>query len=202
MMDPIERAVLSCHDKSGLVDFARTLLELGADLISTEGTHRALADAGISSTKIVDFTGVREMLNGRVKTLHPSVHAGLLGLRDSKVHHEELQTYNYHWIDLVAVNLLPLEAVVGKPDPSPEEVMEQVDIGGVAMIRIAAKNFRYVSVVVNPERYAAVSHELLEREGTLSFQTRFRLAQEAFQVTASYDRVLSEFLARCEPPRE
>ncbi len=201
-MESIERAILSCHDKSGLVEFGQTLQQLDVELVSTEGTHRALEEAGIASKKIGDFTGVREMLNGRVKTLHPSIHAGLLGLRDNKIHNEELQTYNYQWIDMVVVNLQPVDDLVNKEGLVPEELMEQVDIGGVAMIRSAAKNFRYVSVVVNPERYTALSHELLERDGELSFQTRFRLAQEAFQVTAAYDRVLSDFLARCEPPQE
>jgi phosphoribosylaminoimidazolecarboxamide formyltransferase/IMP cyclohydrolase len=103
---------------------------------------------------------------------------------------------------MVVVNLQPLDDLVNKEDLAPEELMEQVDIGGIAMIRSAAKNFRYVSVVVNPSRYSALSHELLEREGQLSFETRFRLAQEAFQVTATYDRVVSDYLARCEPPQE
>jgi len=142
------------------------------------------------------------LLGGRVKTLHPSIHAGLLGIRDRKAHVEDLKTFDYKWIDLLVTNLHPISSFISDDRLSPEEVMEQVDIGGVAMIRSAAKNFRYVSVVVNPDRYSTLTHELRAHEGQIPFQTRFRLAQEAFQVTAAYDRALAEYLERCEPPEE
>ncbi len=201
-MRSIERAIISCHDKTGVVEFARVLKQFGVEIVSTEGTQRTLADGEIASTEIAAFTGVREMLSGRVKSLHPTVHAGLLGIRDNKLHQEEMQTYGYSWVDLVVVNLHPIEELVNRPNITVDEVVDQVDIGGIAMIRSAAKNFRYVTVIVNPERYASVAHELQAHEGSVSFATRFRLAQEAFAETARYDRVLAEYLERSEPPEE
>lgn len=201
-MSTIRRALLSCYDKTGVVEFAQVLQALDVEIISTEGTHRTLAEAGIESTEIADFTGVREMLGGRVKSLHPSVHAGLLGIRDNKLHAEEMATYEFQWIDLIAVNLHPLANIISTPEISLDEVLEQIDIGGVAMIRSAAKNFRYVTVAVNPERYKTLIHELQANEGAVPFATRFRLAQEAFAATAEYDRVLAEYLAQCEPPEQ
>lgn len=201
-MRSIERAIISCHDKTGVVEFARVLRQFDVEIVSTEGTQRALADAGIANSEIADFTGVRELLSGRVKSLHPTVHAGLLGIRDNKLHQEEMQTYGYSWVDLLVVNLHPIGELLSKPNTTVDEVVDQVDIGGIAMIRSAAKNFRYVTVIVNPERYVSVAHELQAHEGSVSFATRFRLAQEAFAATAQYDRVLAEYLERCEPPEE
>jgi phosphoribosylaminoimidazolecarboxamide formyltransferase / IMP cyclohydrolase len=201
-MPKIERAILSCYDKTGLVDFATSLKELGVELITTEGTHRVLAEAGIETTELAEFTGVREMLNGRVKSLHPRVHAGLLGIRDNKLHAEEMQTYEYKWIDLVVVNLHPIAELVEHPNLTPEEVVEQVDIGGIAMIRSAAKNFRYVTVAVDPAHYGSIIHSMHAHEGTVSFTTRFKLAKEAFTATARYDDVLAQYLERSEPPEE
>lgn len=201
-MPKIERAILSCYDKTGVVELATVLREFGVEIVSTEGTRRVLADGGIETLGIADFTGVREMMNGRVKSLHPKVHAGLLGVRDNKLHVEEMQTYECQWVDLVAVNLHPLGELMEKAPVTPEEVVEQVDIGGTAMIRSAAKNYRYVTVAVNPERYSTVVHELRAHEGSITFTTRFRLAQEAFACTAEYDRVLADYLRSCEPPEE
>lgn len=201
-MRSIQRAILSCHDKAGIVEFARVLRQFGVEIISTGGTQRALAEAGIESTEIAAYTGVREMLSGRVKSLHPTVHAGLLGIRDNKLHQEEMQTYGYSWVDLVVVNLHPLEELISKPTIGVDEVIDQVDIGGIAMIRSAAKNFRYVTVIVNPDHYASIAHELQAHEGSVSFATRFRLAQEAFAATAHYDAVLAGYLERTEPPEE
>ena len=201
-MDRIERVIISCYDKSGIADFARVLSDFNVEIVSTEGTRRFLQEAGIESKELADFTGVREMLSGRVKSLHPKVHAGLLGIRDNKLHAEEMQTYEYQWVDMLIVNLLPLAELVEDESVTSDEVIEQVDIGGVAMIRSAAKNFRYVTVVVNPERYSSVAHEMQAHEGNVPFTTRFRLAQEAFSLTADYDKVLAEYLHRCEPPEE
>lgn len=198
----IRRAVLSCHNKAGLVDFARVLAGFDVELITTEGTHRVLDEAGIESKEIAEFTGVREMLSGRVKSLHPRVHAGVLAIRENKVHVEEMQTYGYQWIDLVVVNLHPIAALIQQTATTPDEVIEQVDIGGLAMIRSAAKNFRYVTVVVNPERYPSIVHEMRAHDGTVTYRTRFALAQEAFATTAAYDKMLAEFLQRSEPPEE
>ena len=199
-MAKIERALISCHDKTGIVELAQVLREFDVDIVTTEGTHQALEEAGVESRGMGDFTGVREMMNGRVKSLHPKVHAGLLGIRDNKLHVEEMQTYEFEWIDLLAVNVHPLEESVEDPTLTPEEVVSQIDVGGIAMIRSAAKNYRYVTVVVNPERYTDVIHELRAHEGTVSYVMRFRLAQEAFALIAQYDMLVADYLRRCEPP--
>ncbi|MCH7960619.1 MAG: IMP cyclohydrolase [Candidatus Hydrogenedentes bacterium] len=199
-MAKIERALISCHDKTGVAELALVLREFDVDIVTTEGTHRALEEAGVMSRVMADFTGVREMMSGRVKSLHPKVHAGLLGIRDNKLHAEEMRTYEFEWIDLLAVNVHPLEESVKDPTLTPEEVVSQIDIGGIAMIRSAAKNYRYVTVVVNPERYTDVIHELRAHEGTVSYVTRFRLAQEAFAFIAQYDTLVADYLRRCEPP--
>lgn len=201
-MARIRRAILSCYDKTGIVDLAKALRDFGVEIISTTGTLKVLQGAGIEALSIADFTGVSEMLDGRVKSLHPSVHAGLLGIRDNKLHIEQMQALNYGWVDLVAVNLHPLEQLMEQPGITVEEVIEQTDIGGTAMIRSAAKNFRYVAVVVNPTRYATVIHELLAHDGEITFATRYRLAQEAFACTAAYDKTIAEYLRSTEPPKE
>lgn len=201
-MPKIKRAILSCYDKTGIVELARALTGFGVELITTEGTHRKLEAAGIESSKIADFTGVREMLGGRVKTLHPKVHAGLLGIRDNKVHCEEMQTNEFKWIDMVVTNLHPISDIIKQAGASPDEVVEQVDIGGIAMTRSAAKNFRYVTVAVNPERYSTLIHEMQAHQGSVPFKTRYKLAREAFAATAKYDALLAEFLQVSEPPEE
>jgi phosphoribosylaminoimidazolecarboxamide formyltransferase/IMP cyclohydrolase len=198
----IQRAILSCYDKTGVVDFARALAEMDVEIISTEGTHTILEEAGIPTIEIAEFTGVREMLNGRVKSLHPKVHSGLLAIRDNKLHNEEMQTYGYQWIDLVAVNLHPIESLVDQPALTTEEVIDQVDIGGISMIRSAAKNFRYVTVSVDPSQYTSIIHEMQAREGGLSFPVRYKLAKEAFEATAKYDQQLADYLLKSEPPQE
>lgn len=201
-MVKIRRAILSCYDKTGLVELAQLLKELDVEIISTSGTLAALAEAGIEAVPISEFTGVAEMMSGRVKSLHPKVHAGLLAIRDSKLHCEQMQEHGFEWVDLVVVNLHPLKKRFENPDLSVDEVVEQTDIGGTAMIRSAAKNFRYVTCVVNPERYPTIMHELRAHEGEVSFTTRFRLAKEAFACTAEYDRQLAQYLECSEPPEE
>ncbi len=201
-MTKVSRAILSCHDKTGLVGFAQLLNGLGVEIISTSGTLSVLREAGIEAMSIADFTGVPELMNGRVKSLHPKVHAGLLGVRDNKLHVEQLQAYDMKWIDMVVVNLQPVSELAARPGVTPDEVFEQIDIGGVAMLRSAAKNFRYVAPIVNPERYPAVMHEMRALEGGLSYATRFRLAQEAFGWTADYDRAIARYLESTAPPSE
>lgn len=198
-MPKIARAIISCHDKTGIVEFAQTLRSLGVEIISTAGTLDALRQAGIDAIGIADFTGIPEMLDGRVKSLHPKVHAGLLGIRDNKLHCEQMAEYGFEWIDMVIVNLHPVESVLLKPELTTDEIIEQIDIGGSAMIRSAAKNFRYVTVVVNPERYSQVIHDLLAHEGSVSFKTRFRLAREAFALTSHYDDMIARVLERGAP---
>jgi phosphoribosylaminoimidazolecarboxamide formyltransferase / IMP cyclohydrolase len=195
----IERAILSCHDKAGIVELARLLRDFEVEIISTSGTLKVLREAGIEAQSIAEFTGVPELMDGRVKSLHHKVHAGLLGIRENKLHQEQLQAHGMKWIDLLVANLQPLEGVTSRPGASADEVFEQTDIGGAAMIRSAAKNFRYVTVVVSPESYARVMHEMRAHDGAVSFATRYRLAQEAFECTARYDRHLAEYFKRTEP---
>ena len=201
-MSKIERAILSCYDKTGLVELAGVLREFNIELVCTTGTREVLRRAGIEAMAIGEFSGVEEMMDGRVKSLHPKVHAGLLGIRDNRWHFEQMQAHDYQWIDLVVVNLHPLEALIQTPDMTRDEVIEQIDIGGTAMIRSAAKNFRYVTVVVDPGRYPAIIHELRAHEGEVSFATRYRLAKEAFVCTACYDQLIAEYLASSEPSEE
>ena len=201
-MAKIERAILSCYDKTGIVELAKLLREFHVEIVSTAGTLRVLREAGVEASSISDFTGVQEMMDGRVKSLHPKVHAGLLGIRDNKLHVEQMQAHDFRWVDFVGVNLHPLDALAARGGITPEEVIEQTDIGGTARIRSAAKNFRYVAVVVSPQRYKTVMHEMLEHDGEISFATRYRLAQEAFACTAEYDRFIAEYLRSTEPPKE
>jgi len=201
-MPKIARAILSCYDKTGLVEFAELLQELGVEIISTSGTLSVLRDAGIEIKSIADFTGVPELFDGRVKSLHSKVHGGLLGVRDNKLHQEQLQAYELEWIDLVVVNQRPLEEVTARPGVTLDDVMEQVDIGGTAMVRSAAKNFRYVTVVVNPKRYTTVMHEMRAHEGAVSFPTRYRLAHEAFAALSGYDSTIADYLRDTEPGEE
>ncbi len=201
-MSKIRRAILSCYDKTGVVELAEVLKEFGVEIICTAGTRDTLQAAGIEAKSIADFTGIEEMLDGRVKSLHPKVHAGLLGLRDSKLHIEQMQAHEYPWIDLVVVSLHPLQELMQTPSITTEEVIEQTDIGGTSMIRSAAKNFRYVTVVVDPGHYPSLVHELRAHDGEVPFPTRFRWAKEAFECTAQYDKVLADYLGTCEPPEE
>lgn len=198
-MSKIQRAILSCHDKTGIVELAQLLHEFKVEIISTSGTLSLLLEAGIPAISISEYTGLPEMMDGRVKSLHPKVHAGLLGLRDSKVHNEQIQEYDWGWIDLAVVNLQPVRALMSRPEVTIDEVVEQIDIGGAAMMRSAAKNFKYVTVAVNPERYPRIMHELLAHEGETTYNTRFQLAREAFECAAAYDGAISEYLRTHEP---
>jgi len=188
----IKRALLSVSNKQGLVEFARGLAELDADLIATGGTARALRDAGLAVCPIEAVTGFPEILDGRVKTLHPAVHGGILACRTAS-HLAELEAQGIAPIDLVAVNLYPFSATVAKPGTMLAEAIERIDIGGVALLRAAAKNFAYVAVVSDPADYATVLTEL-RKQGNLSIATRQHLALKAFYHTASYDAAISRYL--------
>jgi phosphoribosylaminoimidazolecarboxamide formyltransferase/IMP cyclohydrolase len=189
----ITRALLSVSNKEGLVEFAQGLAELGVELIATGGTARTLAEAGLAVRPIEDVTGFPEILDGRVKTLHPAVHGGILARRE-QAHLAELEAQGITPIDLVAVNLYPFAETVAKPGTTLAEAVEQIDIGGVALLRAAAKNFAYVAVVSDPADYATVLAELRE-QGDLSVATRQHLALKAFRHTASYDAAISRYLA-------
>jgi len=201
-MGGIKRALLSCYDKTGIVELAEVLREYETEIVCTAGTLKVLRDAGIEAVSVADFSGVPEMMDGRVKSLHPRIHAGLLGIRDKKLHIEQMQEHGFEWIDLVAVNLHPLNELTAQPGVRPEEVIEQIDIGGAAMIRSAAKNFRYVTVAVNPERYKTVIHEMRAHDGEVPFPMRYRLAQEAFGCISEYDAFIADYLHRTKPPEE
>ena len=194
----VERALLTVHDKRGVVDFARALADLGVEIISTGGTASEIAGAGIDVRPIEDYTGFPEILDGRVKTLHPSIFAGLLAVRSREEHRETLAEYGIAPIDLVVVNLYPFERTAARRGVSDEEVIEHIDIGGPTLIRAAAKNNAHVGVVVRPESYDAVIEELNETGGSLSAQTRESLATEAFGATARYDAAISRWFSERE----
>jgi phosphoribosylaminoimidazolecarboxamide formyltransferase/IMP cyclohydrolase len=194
----VERALVSVFDKRGVVDFARALNELGVEIISTGGTAAELAASGIESRPIEEYTGFPEILDGRVKTLHPAIYAGLLAVRSSEAHRETLVEHGIAPIDLVCVNLYPFERTAARRGVMDEEVIEHIDIGGPTLIRAAAKNHAFVAVVVRPESYDAVVEELQESGGLLSAQTRESLATEAFGATARYDAAISRWFAERE----
>ena len=192
---PIRRALISVSDKTGIVDFARELTHFNVEIISTGGTAKTLRDAGITVRDISDITGFPEMMDGRVKTLHPRVHGGLLALRDNVEHVAAMQEHGIEPIDLVVVNLYPFAETIKRQGVTREEAIEQIDIGGPAMIRSAAKNASFVAVVVASEHYVRVVAELNQNNGALSFNTRNTLAQKAFEHTAQYDLMVSSYLA-------
>jgi phosphoribosylaminoimidazolecarboxamide formyltransferase / IMP cyclohydrolase len=191
----VRRALLSVSDKDGIVDFARGLSELGVEIVSTGGTARALAEAGVSVRAIEDFTGFPEMMDGRVKTLHPRLYAGLLALRDDDQHLRAAADHAIEPIDLVCVNLYPFERTIARGDATPAEAIENIDIGGPTMIRAAAKNHPFAAVVVDPGDYGPVLAELRDSDGRLSMPTRARLAAAAFACTARYDAAIAAWFA-------
>ena len=194
MNTPIARALLSVSDKTGLVEFARGLADAGVALLSTGGTAKALAAAGLDVTEIDAYTGFPEMLDGRVKTLHPKVHAGILARRDSSEHAATLAAHGIPPIDLVVVNLYPFRETIARAGCTLAEAIENIDIGGPTLVRAAAKNYAGVGVVVDPDDYDALLHELKSNTGALTAATRFRLAQKAFSHTAAYDGAISNYL--------
>jgi phosphoribosylaminoimidazolecarboxamide formyltransferase/IMP cyclohydrolase len=193
-MAVIRQALLSVSDKTGIVDFARGLAGLGVRLISTGGTAKLLQDSGVRVTEVADYTGFPEMLDGRVKTLHPKVHAGILARRDLPAHMAALDKAGIATIDLVAINLYPFSATVARPECTLGEAIENIDIGGPAMVRSAAKNHDHVAVLTDPADYQPVLKELNAARGALGAETRFRLAQKAFSHTARYDGTISNYL--------
>jgi phosphoribosylaminoimidazolecarboxamide formyltransferase/IMP cyclohydrolase len=194
----VRRALLSVSDKTGIVEFARGLVELGVEIVSTGGTARALAEAEVPVRAIEDFTGFPEMMDGRVKTLHPRLYAGLLAVRDNDEHLRAAAEHEIEPVDLVCVNLYPFEQTVARGDATLEEIVENIDIGGPTMIRAAAKNHAFAAVLVDPADYAPVLTELRESRGGLSLPTRVRLAGTAFACTARYDAAISAWFAERE----
>ena len=193
-MTRVHRALLSASDKTGLVPFASGLAGLGVELISTGGTAQLLRGAGLSVADVTEVTGFPEMLDGRVKTLHPRIHGGLLGVRNNPEHQRQMTAQGIAPIDLVAVTLYPFEATIRKADSSLANALENIDIGGPAILRSAAKNFHDVAVLADPADYPWILNELEENGGALSLTTRFALARKAFAHTARYDAVIASFL--------
>ena len=190
----IKRALISVSNKEGIVDFAKTLEEAGVEIISTGGTYRKLEEAGIRVKKVEEFTGFPEMLNGRVKTLHPYVHGGILADRSNENHMKEVSSSGIKLIDMVVVNLYPFKETISRVNVTMEEAIENIDIGGPTMIRSAAKNYKGVAVVVDPDDYKKIQAELKESGGYISPGTLFRLSVKAFQHTCEYDSVIFNYL--------
>ncbi len=192
------RVLVSVSDKEGLQDFVEGLLRLDYEIVSTGGTARFLREGGARVTEVSEVTGFPEILGGRVKTLHPKIHGGLLGIRQDGEHRRQMQEQAIRPIDMLVVNLYPFQQTVARPGVTLEEAVEQIDIGGPAMVRSAAKNFRDVAVVVRKEDYGWILQEIEARGGRLTLESRFRLAQEAFGLTARYDAAISSHLSRME----
>lgn len=189
------RALISVSDKTGIVDLSRNLTDLGIEIISTGGTAKALSEAGIKVTEISKVTGFPECLDGRVKTLHPSIHAALLAVRSNKEHMKQLEQLNIEPIDIVVVNLYPFKQTILKDGVQRQEAIENIDIGGPTMLRAAAKNYQDVAVIVNPEDYNKVIEEL-KANGKVSIETKFYLAARVFEHTANYDSLIASYMAK------
>lgn len=189
----LQRALISVYDKRGVADFARGLAALGIEILSTGGTFRHLQEEGIAVTYVSDVTGFPEILDGRVKTLHPAIHGGILARRDREDDMRALAAAGIRPIDLVAVNLYPFSETVSRPEVTPQEAIEMIDIGGPAMVRAAAKNHAHVIVVVNPDHYETIL-ALLRRGDGVDANFRRRLAAEAFRHTSEYDRAIWAYL--------
>ncbi len=197
-MVKIVTAIISVTDKSGIVDFAEKLSKFGVQILSTGGTAKVIRDGGIPVTDISDYTGFPEMMDGRVKTLHPKVHGGLLGLRDNPEHVNMMEKYGITPIDMVVVNLYQFEKTVAKEGVTLEDAIENIDIGGPSMLRSSAKNFRDVTVIVDPADYAVVLKEMAQSDGKTTLKTRFRLAGKVFRATNQYDGAIADYLETAE----
>ncbi len=196
-MEKVERALISLTDKSGIEDFARALTELGVEILSTGGTAKKMRDNGIAVTDVSEFTGFPEMLDGRVKTLHPLVHGGILNQRENADHQQQCKDHGIKPIDIVAVNLYAFEKTVADPNCSLADAIENIDIGGPTLLRASAKNFRDVTVIVDPADYEQVLAEIRET-GNTTLKTRFKLAVKVFQLTSTYDTTITDWLVKVD----
>lgn len=194
MLIKINRAIVSVTDKTGLGEFARGLSEYGVEIISTGGTAKALRSEGVRIVDISDYTGFPEIMDGRVKTLHPKVHGGILAIRENPEHLEKMKELAIQPIDMVVVNLYQFEKTINRPDVKFEDAIENIDIGGPTLLRSAAKNFRYVTVVCDPNDYDMVLKEMGTYNGSTSLATRFYLAKKVFKLTAEYDTAIFNYL--------
>ncbi|MGO9516731.1 MAG: bifunctional phosphoribosylaminoimidazolecarboxamide formyltransferase/IMP cyclohydrolase, partial [Candidatus Korobacteraceae bacterium] len=199
-MSRVQRAILSVTDKTGLVEFARRLAAMGVELISTGGTAKLLRESGIAVKDISELTGFPEMLDGRVKTLHPKVHGGILHVRSNEKHRAAVSEHGIQPIDMVVVNLYTFEKTAARPGVEFGDIIENIDIGGPSMVRSAAKNFRDVAIVTSPSEYDAIAKEMESSGGELSLRTKWELAQKAFATTAAYDSAIASTLERIAAP--
>ena len=193
-MTKIKRALISVSNKKDIIHFAKALGDLGIEIISTGGTFKKLSESGINIVPVSEITKFPEMLDGRVKTLHPAIHGGILAIRNNPNHIKEISQHNILPIDMVVVNLYPFETTINKPNVNLDEAIENIDIGGPTLIRSAAKNYKDVAVITNPARYDSIINELKENNGSLSLETRQQLAIEAFYHTTRYDSIISNYL--------
>jgi phosphoribosylaminoimidazolecarboxamide formyltransferase/IMP cyclohydrolase len=193
-MSKIERVLISVSDKTGIVELAKELASFDIEILSTGGTARQMRDAGLQVIDVSDYTGFPEMMNGRVKTLHPMIHGGLLGLRNNPEHVEVMGKHGIKKIDMVVVNLYPFKETVAKPDVTLEDAIENIDIGGPSMLRSAAKNFESVTVLTEPEDYSDILEEMKNSGGSVSRETNFGLAVKVYKKTSEYDRMITEYL--------
>jgi phosphoribosylaminoimidazolecarboxamide formyltransferase/IMP cyclohydrolase len=196
-MSKMQRALISLTDKSGIEDFARELQDLGIEILSTGGTAKKMRENGISVKDVSEFTGFPEMLDGRVKTLHPKVHGGILYLRGNASHEEQMAAHGLQQIDLIAVNLYAFDKATSDPNCTVAKAIENIDIGGPTMLRAAAKNFQYVTVIVDPADYPQVLSEI-RANGNTTLATRFKLAVKVFQLTSTYDTAIAAWLAKVD----
>jgi len=201
-MSKIKRAILSVSNKKGIVEFARAINSMGVEILSTGGTAKALRDAGIPVKDVSEHTGFPEMLDGRVKTLHPKVHGGLLSRRDNPKDMEEIKKHGIDTIDMVVVNLYPFEETISRPVVSFAEAIENIDIGGPAMLRSASKNFQDVAVIVDPSDYEKIVEEIKNLKGDLSYMTRLELAKKVFRHTSKYDTIIADYLTKITEEKE
>ena len=192
-MAAIKRALISLSDKSGIIPFAKKLNNGGVAILSTGGTARLLRDNGIDATEVSDYTGFPEMMDGRVKTLHPKIHGALLGLRDNPEHIEAMQKHGIIPIDMVVINLYPFQQTISR-GCTLDEAIENIDIGGPAMLRSSAKNYKYVTVIIDPKDYDSVLSEMELNDGCVSEETNFRLAIKVFELTSQYDSMIATYL--------
>ena len=195
-MAVIKKAIISVSNKEGIVEFAKALGSLGIEILSTGGTAKALREAGISVKEVAEYTGFPEMLDGRVKTLHPKIHGGLLSRRDNLRDMEEIKEHGIDTIDMVVVNLYPFEETISSQGVSFAEAIENIDIGGPTMLRSASKNFQDVAVIVDPSDYRKIIKEIKRLKGDLSYKTRLKLAKKVFKRTSRYDKAIADYLTK------
>lgn len=196
-MNKMQRALISLTDKSGIEEFARQLQDLGIEILSTGGTAKKMRENNITVKDVAEFTGFPEMLDGRVKTLHPKVHGGILFLRGNESHEQQMAAHGLQQIDLVAVNLYAFDKATRDPGCTVANAIENIDIGGPTMLRAAAKNFQHVTVIVDPADYPQVIAEV-RKHGNTTLKTRFRLAVKVFQLTSTYDTAIAAWLSRVD----